>query len=427
MFVSPQIAGPIIPTADCVYFFNELQVGFPVEIQVHSSWLFFPWHRFYLYFHERILGKLLGDDTFALPFWNWDSPQGMSLPTIYATHPALRDEHRDPKHQPPALLTLDYNLVDPDDEVSSNQLISDNLTIMYRQLVSNGKTAALFLGSPYHAGDDPNPGAGSVENIPHQPVHLWVGDRSQPNVEDMGTFYSAARDPIFFAHHGNIDRMWAIWKGLNRKDFDDPDWLNAAFLFYDENAELVRVKVADCLDTTKLRYAYEEVDLPWLQAKPKASTKTPTNISKTVDAFGSDPRTLTSTIRASVKRSKWSRTEKEKEEEEEILVIQGIEVRRDVFVKFDICVNLNIDGEENAVGPGSHKFAGSFTNLPHNYSETDGDGKAMKLKTSLKLGLTDLLEDIGADGDEEIEVSLIMKAGNGEDITIGGIRIEFGS
>ncbi|KAL6013241.1 hypothetical protein ACLOJK_003733 [Asimina triloba] len=33
----------------------------------------------------------------------------------------------------------------------------------------------------------------------------------------------------------------------------------------------------------------------------------------------------------------------------------------------------------------------------------DGDGKAMKLKTSLKLGLTNLLEDIGADGDEDIE------------------------
>ncbi|KAL6009234.1 hypothetical protein ACLOJK_022462 [Asimina triloba] len=51
----------------------------------------------------------------------------------------------------------------------------------------------------------------------------------------------------------------------------------------------------------------------------------------------------------------------------------------------------------------SHKFVGSFTNLPHICSETDGDGKAMKLKTSLKLGLTDLLEEIGADGDEDIE------------------------
>ncbi|KAL5981069.1 hypothetical protein ACLOJK_028989 [Asimina triloba] len=33
----------------------------------------------------------------------------------------------------------------------------------------------------------------------------------------------------------------------------------------------------------------------------------------------------------------------------------------------------------------------------------NGDGKAMKLKTSLKLGLTSLLEEIGVDGDEDIE------------------------
>lgn len=60
------------------------QLGFPgLELQIHNSWLFFPFHRYYLYFHERILGKLIGDDTFALPFWNWDSPDGMKLPSIY--------------------------------------------------------------------------------------------------------------------------------------------------------------------------------------------------------------------------------------------------------------------------------------------------------------------------------------------------------
>ena len=54
------------------------QVGFPnIEIQIHDSWLFFPFHRMYLYFYERILGKLIDDPTFALPYWNWDSPDGM--------------------------------------------------------------------------------------------------------------------------------------------------------------------------------------------------------------------------------------------------------------------------------------------------------------------------------------------------------------
>ena len=127
---------------------------------------------------------------------------------------------------------------------------------MYRQVISNGKTTELFMGSPYRAGDQPRPGAGSVENIPHGTVHIWTGDGTQPNGEDMGSLYSAARDPIFVAHHGNIDRVWDIWReqGGKRKVFADDDFREASFLFYDEHARLVRVKVKDCLDATRLRY-----------------------------------------------------------------------------------------------------------------------------------------------------------------------------
>ncbi|KAL2520149.1 Polyphenol oxidase I [Forsythia ovata] len=60
------------------------QVGFnDLDLQVHNSWLFFPFHMWYLYFYERILGKLINDPTFALPFWNWDNPKGMILPPIF--------------------------------------------------------------------------------------------------------------------------------------------------------------------------------------------------------------------------------------------------------------------------------------------------------------------------------------------------------
>src|SRR5205823_10832196 len=40
-------------------------------VQVHFSWQFFPWHRAYLYFHERILGNLINDTEFRLPYWDW--------------------------------------------------------------------------------------------------------------------------------------------------------------------------------------------------------------------------------------------------------------------------------------------------------------------------------------------------------------------
>ncbi|XP_058097105.1 polyphenol oxidase, chloroplastic-like [Magnolia sinica] len=396
------------------------QVGFPdLELQVHNSWLFLPFHRYYLYFYERILCKLLDDDTFALPFWNWDAPEGMKMPALY-TNPSspLYDKLRDAKHQPPTLVDLDYNLVDP--TTTDKQVIANNLSVMYRQMVSSGKTAQLFMGSTYRAGGEPDPGAGSLENVPHGPVHLWCGDRTQPNIENMGNFYSAGRDPIFFAHHSNIDRLWNVWKGLGgkRRDFTDPDWLDSGFLFYDENARLVRVKVRDCLDSTKLRYTYQEVDIPWLKARP-ASAAAAIKAKKKAAAGGVEfPRPLDSVIKATVKRPKKSRSNKEKEEEEEVLVIENIQLQRDETVKFDVYINVE---DESARGPSSTEFVGSFVNVPHKHAKNP-----TKLKTCLRLGITDLLDDLDADADDDVVVTLVPRQGKGV-VTIGGLKIELSS
>src|SRR5262249_46915439 len=37
----------------------------------HGNWYFLPWHREYLVYFERIVRKLSGNKTFALPYWNW--------------------------------------------------------------------------------------------------------------------------------------------------------------------------------------------------------------------------------------------------------------------------------------------------------------------------------------------------------------------
>ncbi|KAF5185127.1 Polyphenol oxidase protein [Thalictrum thalictroides] len=400
------------------------QIGFPnLEVQVHNSWLFFPFHRYYVYFHEKILGSLIGDPTFALPFWNWDAPGGMKMPTLYANPSSpLYDPLRDAKHQPPMTVDLDYDLIDP--QISQQEQIDINLSIMYRQMVSNGKTSQLFLGSPYRAGNEPDPGAGSLENVPHGPVHVWSGDRTQPNVENMGNFYSAGRDPIFFCHHSNIDRMWTVWKSLGgkRKDFTDPDWLNAGFLFYDENKQLVRVKVRDCLDQKNLRYTYQEVDLPWLKTRPtrgKANAPVDKKASpRSLNSVGDEtsnifPITIDSVVKINVARPKKSRSKKEKEDEEEILVIEGIEYERDSFVKIDVYIN---DEDETTTNPAKSEFAGSFVNVPHKHGM-----KMKKLNTCLRLGITDLLEDLGAEDDDEIVVTLVPR--QGKDVTIEGIKI----
>jgi len=42
----------------------------------------------------------------------------------------------------------------------------------------------------------------------HAAGHVKVGG-------DAGDFYSSTVDPIFFLHHGMIDRMWWIWQALH--------------------------------------------------------------------------------------------------------------------------------------------------------------------------------------------------------------------
>jgi len=132
-----------LANAHCAYCEGAYKlVGFhDLDLQVHNSWIFFPFHRWYLYFCKRILGSLINDPTFAIPFWNWDSRQGMQFPSIYAnpTSP-LYETLRDANHQPPTLVDPNFN-----DNPNVDGNISTNLTIMYMQVVSNGRTPKLCL------------------------------------------------------------------------------------------------------------------------------------------------------------------------------------------------------------------------------------------------------------------------------------------
>lgn len=123
------------------------------------------------------------------------------------------------------------------------------------------------------------------------------------------------------------------------------------------------------------------------------------------------PITLDSVISVNVPRPKKSRTKAEKEEEEEVLAIQGIEFVAGDTVKFDVHVN---DDEDALSRPDKAEFAGSFVYLPH---------KRKEVRTSLRLGITDLLEDLGADGDDSIKVTLVPKNIK-RPVTVRQIKIE---
>ena len=80
----------------------------------------------------------------------------------------------------------------------------------------------------------------------------------------MSSFGRAARDPVFWLHHTNIDRLWEAWlaQGGGRSNPSLPQgdpWLNQAFTFFDENGKTVRLTGADIRNTMdQLDYRYND-------------------------------------------------------------------------------------------------------------------------------------------------------------------------
>ncbi|MCL7042420.1 hypothetical protein MKW94_001360 [Papaver nudicaule] len=403
-------------------------------LKIHRTWLFFPWHRMMLYFHERILGSLIGDESFALPFWNWDSPDGMFIPGMYLNG-SMADAQRESSHLPPQVADINYDYVESG--LGTGDQISANVALMYNQMVSGAKKPELFMGCPYKAGENGFcDGPGTIELAPHNPLHAWVGSNSNSEREDLGAFFTAARDPIFYAHHSNVDRLWNVWNELrgNKPSIEDPDWLESTFFFHNEKSQLVRIKVKDVLDTSKLRYTYENVENVWLSARPKPSVppkiarhvlKMRDNENKfDVNGIGFNGRRFDTAIRVKLHRPKTRRSKIEKEQEEEILVVYGISINKDMYVKFDVYVNAV---DETMIGPESREFAGTFVNMKRGVTTVmdEEDLAVQKRKTVFKVGITELLEDLEADGDQTIFVTLVPRGGTCANTSIDGVRVDY--
>ena len=93
---------------------------------------------------------------------------------------------------------------------------------------------------------------GTLEATPHNGVHNWMGG-------NMATMLSP-RDPLFYLHHSNCDRIWANWIALGNGNTADPLWQNFVFTnnFARPNKTLYSVAVKDVLDLSILGYQYPQ-------------------------------------------------------------------------------------------------------------------------------------------------------------------------
>ncbi|XP_031097153.1 catechol oxidase B, chloroplastic-like [Ipomoea triloba] len=418
-----------LPSTDPRNFYNQAKVHCAYcndayqladkPYQIHFTWLFFPFHRWYLYFFERIMQSMIDDPTFTLPYWNWDNPQGMTFPEIFDDESSpLYDQYRNQEHLKGKVIDLAYS----GDEIDASdfQKVKNNLAVMYRQMVTNAPCPLLFFGNPIRGETGfTGSGMGTIENIPHNSVHRWTGDPRNANNEDMGNFYSAANDPVFYCLHSNVDRMWTLWKTLggNRKDIADKDWLQTEFLFYDETNTPVKVKVSDCVDNEKLGYTFQDMPTPWKNFKPtrkrRAKLRSTASVSASTDAL---PAKLNKTITFYVTRSA-----AEKEGEVELLNLD-IDYYDTEFIRFDVF--LNEDEDVNTVELDRIEYAGSFSNLPHVHNNQGGSttNTSKSLKTTFSLAISELLQDLGLEGEDKVLVTLVPKVG-GPCVTVNTANI----
>jgi Common central domain of tyrosinase/Polyphenol oxidase middle domain len=79
---------------------------------------------------------------------------------------------------------------------------------------------------------------------------------------DLGSPATAARDPIFWLHHANIDRLWVRWTDPARgrlPPVDDDVWMKTRFNFVDEDGKDRVLTGAEVLDTQfQLGYRYDD-------------------------------------------------------------------------------------------------------------------------------------------------------------------------
>jgi tyrosinase len=198
--------------------------GLPLpEFCQHGTPFFLPWHRAYLYFFEKSLQDRVAGVT--LPWWDWTQAHDEGIPALYS------------RKQTP--------------ERKANPLSSSPIQPSGRRDPKEART----WRAPGAGAGLPRPEAvqrvlanrdfftfqNQLEDI-HSQVHIWTGGTMQ-------SIETAAYDPVFWAHHCMIDRLWYLWQ------LDHP---GAQFTrsYLDQALPPFGMTVRQTLDITALGYDY---------------------------------------------------------------------------------------------------------------------------------------------------------------------------
>ena len=226
---------PNLPGLERVITWTQMN---PIEMATwckaeHRNDLFLPWHRLYLWYFEQVLQAAAGDPALRLPYWD------------YATDSFVPAAYRDATYVNAAGQTMPNPL-----RVEERALaLNAGLTGLDRGVVSAAVAMQATSYSMFNS---------ALEDIPHGTVHCALGVAGC-DTGLMGSVPVSPLDPIFHAHHTNIDRLYDCWLRANEaaRQLRDQTLLNRTYTFVArDGSPTPLVRVGDRLLSSQLGYAY---------------------------------------------------------------------------------------------------------------------------------------------------------------------------
>jgi hypothetical protein len=181
----------------------------------HRGPAFGPWHRQLLKLYEQELQSVSGVPDLTLPFWNWTKDQTTADPGFPFFNEFLGpDGAANPNMQVTSgafAQASGWNL-NVDEEgfgFLRRHFGIDGPGLPSATRVRTALNVNPYDDSPWNLGADANSFRNTLEGWIgpaqiHNSVHRWVNGSMQPG--------TSPNDPVFFFHHCNIDRLWAVWQ-----------------------------------------------------------------------------------------------------------------------------------------------------------------------------------------------------------------------
>ena len=227
----------------------------------HNSPTFLPWHRQYLHEFEQMLRAVSGDSSIALPHWDWTDPA--STAAVFAADFMGGDGDPTQEHavtdgpfrkgewkitiQDPAPTLAGLTPPKPYLVRNFGSFFDQGIALPTKAEVAESISVHRYDHQPFDASSpetksfrntlegwrDATPGEcndGWVDvseqdgapHVMHNAVHIYTGGLwKEDGKVTMGTmaYNTSPNDPVFFIHHANIDRIFALWENAQRQHY----------------------------------------------------------------------------------------------------------------------------------------------------------------------------------------------------------------